>query len=71
MHISRGTLSQGKTLMKCKQFALLDVLLGDAKHLALCHYTWVKSRKWAVLPTRVQCSWGDGTQGWIPGLGES
>lgn len=47
----------------------MDVLLGDAKHLALCHYTWVKSRKWAGLPTRVQCSWGVGTQGWIPGLG--
>lgn len=50
--------------MKCKQFALLDVLLGDAKHLALGHYTWVKSRKWAVLPlTRVQCNWGDDAQG--------
>lgn len=44
--------------MKCKQFALLDVLLGDAKHLALGHYTWVKSRKWAVLPPTVSSAIG-------------
>lgn len=60
MHISRGALSYGKPLMKCKQFALLDVFLGGAKHLALSHYTWVKSRKWASLLTRVRCT-GDGT----------
>lgn len=44
----RGVLlTDGKILMKCKQFGHMDVLLGDAKHLALCHNTWVKSRKWA------------------------
>lgn len=30
--------------MKCKQLGHIDVLLGDAKHLALRHNTWVKSK---------------------------